>query len=221
MIVRATNKVAFEAAEYSSSLQSLVLLGTEALATYLSDVHERNLRSSEHSFVAVYGIDQHFYYKIERISNGVPCVYEVGVGTVTQSEGNIILERTHPILYKYKDEEPRLLLNQTPPPFFKDKDDIIIVSSYIPSSLAEALPSAHTIVTSSAPHCPQPVEIQENSLLGRLDGDVESLSIEKLPAVAPTFDSVRDAPEIKGSIIFDNEWNVLKYYNGKEWIQIG
>ena len=214
------NNLAYEAAEHSPQF-GLVMLGTEALREYLSDLDSKHLRSSDHSFVAVYGLDQHFYYKIERISLGKPVVHEIGVGLVTENSGKIVLDRVHPILYQYKDEQPRIILNQTPPAIRTNPDDIIIISSYVPSSLLEALPASNVIITATGPHQPHPVEIAPYSLLGRLDDDVQSIKLKDVPSCAKSYPTVNDAPEVKGLIIYDEEWDKLRYYNGEEWRSLG
>ena len=220
MIIKPTkHRIAYEAAKYID--QDLVMLGTEALQPYLSDLDSKHLLSSEHSFVAVYGLEEYFYYKIERISKGKSVVFEVGVGLVKENSGNITFERVHPILYQYKDEQPRVILNQTPPYIRTHKDDIIIISSYIPSSLLEALPASNVIITAIGPHQPHPVEIAPNSVLGRQDDDIESIKIQDLPSCAKSYPTVQDAPEIKGIIIYDEEWDKLRYYNGEEWRSLG
>jgi len=74
------------------------------------------------------------------------------------------------------------------------EEDHLVVNSYIPQSYAESLCYGNSVICSSEPFTPYPVEIQENSVVGRLDGDVESINSKELALILTT-DFVVDSLE--------------------------
>jgi len=216
MKIKKTQTVAYEAAEYYSPLRGLKLLGTEGLYTQFPRIRDAKVSSKTNSFLVAYDLEDDFYYRFDIIVNSESVANEIGVGELVEHDGNIILKRTQPLYVQAQGEERRVAYGVRPIDLTSN-EDLIMVTSYTPSNIIEALPDPHMIIISLADHHPHPLKIEENSLIGRLDDTIESIKISDLPNVAPSYDDIADAPLIKGSIVFDNEWDTLKYYNGKEW----
>lgn len=209
--------LAIEAAQYDHSLRCLVMVGSENICEHVTQ--GQKFCSTDHSFAAVYGLNNHFYYRIDQIENGQTVVFEVGIGLVEVVENKVALKRTNPLIYKFKNEEPRVIVGETIPSF--NTTDKIIVSSYVPTSIGEALPEDNMVITSIAPHTPHPIKLPKNSVLGRLEDDVQPITLSDLPTVVTSYPSTSQAPQIKGIIIYDEGWDILKYFNGKEWRELG
>ena len=218
MKIKTTLTVAYEAARNNEKHACLTLLGTEALYNEYPDLQRAKITSSTHSFLSIYDLENSFYYRIDRIHNSESIAHEIGVGELVEKDGLILLKRTQPLYVQAVGEERRVAYGTKP--INLTTDDLILVTSYIPTNIIEALPDPHMIITSINDHHPHPLKVEENSVVGRLEDTIESIKISDLPCVAPTYANVDEAPKIKGSIIYSEEWDCLKYYNGTEWRSI-
>jgi hypothetical protein len=129
----------------------------------------------DNSFSKVFNKDSKFYYRIEQSNKNALVQYEVGIGYLEDN----ILKRFRP-LYHGTPTDPAYPSSNGPQFFAVNTDDQLIVSSYIPQMFNEALCDPHTIVTSIAPFVPHPVALSENSFLGRLDDNVQSIPFSAL-----------------------------------------
>jgi len=129
----------------------------------------------DNTFSQVFSKDSKFYYRLEQINGKTLVQYEVGIGYL---EGNI-LKRFRP-LYHGTESDPAYPSSNGPQFFAVNKGDELILSSYIPKMFNEALCDPHTIVTSIAPFVPHPVALSENSFLGRLDDNVQSIPFSSI-----------------------------------------
>lgn len=220
MRIKKTQTIAYEAGEYYLPLRgkALKLLGTEALYAFVPQVKDANLISKTSSFLTTYDLEHSFYYRIDVLLNSITIAHEIGVGELQEHDGNICLLRTQPLYVQLEGEERQVAYGSRPLCLLDYKN--IMVSSYIPTNVVEALPDPHMIIVSTADHHPHPLKVEENSVVGRLNDTIESLNIADLPCVAPTYANVEEAPKIKGSIIYSDEWDCLKYYNGTVWKSI-
>jgi len=193
--------------------------------------------SPDHCFSKVFNKDSKFYYRIEQSKGTSLIQYEVGIGYL---EGDI-LKRFRP-LYHGTPTDPAYPSTNGPQFFSVAQDDDLIVSSYIPTAFHEALCDPHTIVTSIAPFVPHPVSLAENSFLGRLGDNVQSIpfsslftSQELINLITQTIISyvstllttksvstdnlqlnvVKKPTKTKNTLSFDGE--NLKFYDGKKY----
>jgi len=219
MKIKKTQTIAYEAAEYYFPMRGLKMLGTEALYTQFPGIANANITSKTNSFLSTYDLEHQFYYRIDIIVNSESVANEIGVGELAEHDGNIILKRTQPLYVHARGDERRIAYNARPLDLTSE-ENLLMVTSYTPTNIIKALPDPHMIIVSLADHHPHPLKIEENSVIGRLDDTIESIKISDLPNVAPSYDDIADAPLVKGSIVYDNEWDTLKYYNGTEWRSI-
>ncbi len=219
MKIKKTLTTAYEAAtSYRPIPNALKMLGTEALYEEFPDIKYAHIKSETNSFISIFDLDNDFYYRIDRIHNGDSIANEVGLGALVENSGNIVMLRTQPMYVTAVGEERRAAYG-TQPLNFLDVTDTLMVSSYVPINVIEALPDPNMIITSLGDHHPHPLKVEENSVIGRRqDGTIDSLKFNEIPAIAP---SVDDAPEEEGSIAYDSTTKQLKFYNGTEWRVIG
>ena len=215
MKIKTTLKIAYEAAKDYPNLKGLKLLGTEELYNSIPSLKTAKITSKENSFLSIYDLANSFYYRIDILVGQDSIANEIGVGELTEHEGNIVLIRTQPLYVQPPGDERCVAYGCNS--LDVSEYNNVMVTSYVPTNIIEALPDPHMVITSIGDHHPHPVKVEEDSILGRRDGDIESLKISEISAVAPTYKNMHDAPKIKGSIIYSEEWDCLKWYNGKEW----
>lgn len=225
MKIQKTQTVAYEAAKnYDRNSNSLLMLGTEALYDDFPELESGGIDSAHNSFISIYDLDHSFYYRIDRLSDKESVANEVGIGNLMEHEGNIILVRSQPMYVTPKGEE-RMCAYGCNPLDFSHVRETIMVTSYIPTNIVEALPDPNMIITSLDDHLPHPLKVEKNSVIGRLEGTIESVSLDDLSqlvrggsVVAPplTFET---KPEL-GTIVFDMDSACLCFWNGNDWRQL-
>ena len=135
--------------------------------------------TSECEFKNAVGVDYRCYYSLQQIDDNETNLHERGVGTVLKKARSFFLRRDFPIawgdhetaLYPVKDFERPTSFNGP---------GHIRASSLIPPTYIEALASPFSVIASIHPFIPTPVEIEENSLLGRIGDVIQSVDMDEL-----------------------------------------
>lgn len=130
----------------------------------------------DNCFCKVFNKDSKFYYRVEQIKNNIVIKYEVGLGYIEDN----VLKRFRPLYHGNNLSDIPSPSSNGPQFFLKNPDEHLIVSSHIPRLFGEAFCDANTVVSSVAPFVPHPVTILENSCLGRLDDNVQSIPFSSL-----------------------------------------
>jgi len=239
MNLKTTNQVAIENAIQNPKGKNLKLLGKPDHISVdiplLSDL---------------FGTPHTFFYLAEKIQNDIVELRERGIGRLVSTDDGYELERIQPFGFYVKgDSNPHPCVNGP-----IDFTGNVIVSNSFPQSVLESLPSDNCVVTCSTPFVPNPVQLSDFSLLGRLDGEIVSLSFSELSEceefkealvraitgytkqiafsatkintkskrgvissnvlqLAPT----SNPPTKKGTIIYDESDDKIKYYDGNKW----
>ena len=163
MNLKTSNQLAIENFEPIVNSYDLKLLGSPS--PYSNDTN---------SFYSIFGDSAKFFYRVAKLKNSIVSKYEVGLGYLEDN----ILKRSKP-LYHGLSGEP-LPSTNGPQYFIADKDETLIVTSHIPANLNELLCDANSVVTSIAPHISHPLHIPNQSFLGRLDDNVQSIPFSDL-----------------------------------------
>lgn len=189
------------------------------------------------SFEVVFGKNVKFFYKAVTSQNNLIVNYEIGLAYL---EGNT-LKRFKPLYHGTSGAD--IFASNNGPQFFAANDgQTLVVTSHNPLHLNELLCDANSVITSVAPHVSHPVSLSENSFLGRLDDNVQSIPFstlftnqELINLITQTIISyvstllttrsvstdnlqlnvVKKSPKTKGTLSFDGE--NLKYYDGKKY----
>lgn len=242
-----TSKIqALEKAKVLSNLLDLELLGTEALATinnqYKRLLEEKEISSSQNSFISIFGLDTKFFYSVTLVceSHGFT---EFGIAYIEQQGEKFILKRFRPF---YMIENGATVVVRKIRPIICDMESYILASSYTPTTFIEVLTESNSIITSESPHLPTSVVVDKNSVLGRHDGNLQSIPIDSLTNEETARNSItkyknnlslnsskvdvkrlttndlqlnarKSAPERKGVVFYDESDDCLKYYDGKAW----
>jgi hypothetical protein len=246
MKLRTSKTQALEKAKVLSNLLDLELLGTEALATinnqYKRLLEEKEISSSQNSFISIFGLNTKFFYSVTLVceSHGFT---EFGIAYIEQQEEKFILKRFRPF---YMIENGATIVVKKIRPIICDRESYVLASSYAPTTFVEVLTESNSIITCESPHLPTSVVVDKNSVLGRHDGNLESIPIESLVDEETARNSIiqyknnlslksskvdvkrlttndlqlnarKSAPERKGVIYYDESDDCLKYYDGTIW----
>lgn len=179
MKLRTSKTPAIEKAKGVPFSPDMELLGTEALSElpeFKIAISNGDVSSAKNSFLSVYGTDCKFFYSIEVKSDSIGFI-ERGLGYVEQHDGKFFLKRNRPFYYI---ENGNAVSLTKPRPIAADDSVVVIAASYAPTTYLELLTDANALITSTSPHLPTSVVVDNHSLLGRLDGDIESLKISDI-----------------------------------------
>ena len=128
------------------------------------------------------GLNQRFFYKVQHYefrNNKKSLISgERGVGEIYKKRKDFFLRRHFAIgvfdsVSSYRPD------NGTPLEF-SAADDYFVLESYRPVDYHEALASPYSVLCSIEQNSPSPVELQEGTLLGRLDDRIQSIDAQEL-----------------------------------------
>jgi hypothetical protein len=249
MRLKTSQTIALEKGKPVQRSTDIELLGTESLAEldeFKLAISSKQINSSEHSFLSVFGNNTKFFYSVEVKSETVGFA-ERGLGYIEQHENKFFLKRSRPF---YFIESGNIFPSQKCRPIPCSEDIFVLVSSYTPTTYVELLTDANSIITSQLPHLPTTVVVDNNSLLGRKNDNIESIpiseifdreevadialksitqhtknlilksskiDIKRLTADDIQLNARKTAPARKGVIYYDEKDDCLKYNDGKKW----
>ena len=175
------------AVQCPNNLQEMCLMGTEPLCEYNEFVKQaiaNNDIDCDCCFDNIFGDEDGFLYVLEKYRKISPqeeelVLYERGVGSIKVVDDQKILHRDISICWGNSAND-KFNPNGRFISFTCEEQEYVIATSVYPLSYAEALLAPYTVVTSQCePFLPEPVQIQENSLLGRKDGCIDSIDMEE------------------------------------------
>ena len=161
---------------------SITLLGVDALLehdSYMAHEAEKGRFTKSNSFSEVIGDGCRFYYRVEHFHGLKRDGWESGVGYFRIEGDEHILDREIPLYGGTGEEEIRLRSN-TQPESFHYEEGWLRVSSVKPKSFMELLAAPHSVIASIGSFTASPVEIEENTLLGRKDDIIQSIDMGEL-----------------------------------------
>jgi hypothetical protein len=163
MNLKTSNQLAIESFESIINCYDLKLLGSP-----------HPYSNENNSFSNIFGNNVKFFYKAVKIKNNAIVKYEVGLGYLEDN----ILKRFNP-LYHGLSEGP-LPSSNGPQYFVAETGESLVVTSHVPTNFNELLCDPNCVIASVAPHISHPVHIPNNSFLGRLDDNVQSIPFSEL-----------------------------------------
>jgi hypothetical protein len=240
MNLKTTNQVAIENAIQVPKGKNLTLLGKSHLAP-----------DDSPTLFDLFGTDHTFFYLAEKIvQNNTVLLRERGIGRLVPTDSGYELERIQPLGYYVVGDANAYPCLNGPIDF---AENVIISNSY-PHSFLESLSDDYSVVACDKQFIPKPVQLSDFSVLGRLDGDIVSLSFDELAqneefrealvraitgytkqmAFSATKINTKtkrgiissnvfqlvptnNPPTRKGTLIYDESDDTLKYYDGTSW----
>jgi len=144
--------------------------------------HLTNCLQEERCLRHVFNTDTEFFYLIENFDsadiNSRQLIHiERGLAHIEKSGETAYLIRDVVLEAQQRDNDLTIdengLLNLP-------DDCYLVVSSYAPSNYIDLFYNKHSIICSTGDSAPSPIEIEENAVVGRLDGEMKSLDSEDL-----------------------------------------
>jgi hypothetical protein len=237
---------AIELGRHTEDSTDIELCGLEELGKKSSQfnnlIKAHNL-TSNNLFINALGLDTKTLYYIELYHDNNIAISETGVGYVYERNGKILLRRTLPLYKSYngKDMFPSHKIQN----LRCHPDDLIVVYAYVPKVFTELLIEPNYIVSSSAPFIPTAVAVDNDSIVGRLEGNLDSLPLDSLGnnksfqksimnAITSTtkqlllkttalcvnmlqLKPVTSSVEKEGALRYNKNSKSVEYYNGEHW----
>jgi hypothetical protein len=161
------NRVVFEAASQKAKSSDIELLGPP---------------ENQPSLVSTFGYDcQFFYFATKTTLDNQLLIQEYGIGYLYSEDNKVFLKRNLPLFYSTPSLPSPARCDNGPIDVMVDNSNSkLTVLCTSPLSYLENYYTDHCVLASSHPFTPQPVVVETNSLLGRLENNVDSLSFKKL-----------------------------------------
>jgi hypothetical protein len=206
MKLKTTNKIVLEQAiQHKDNLIELVGCKNLCECDIVIDnlVKQNKICDKKNTFAKNFGFNSKFYYKISHRKNLEYLSCEIGLGYLEKKEDRIYLKRISTVLAI---ENNQLINTYGSAHNFKcdcHEEGMLLISSYNPVDMMHLLIDKNCIISSIEAGVASPVYVNKNSIVGRLNGNVESISI----------------PSLLNQIIKYEDGKV-KFYNGSRWINL-
>jgi len=248
--IKITTNSTTELGQSNNKNFDIELLGSSPLYSannlFKQAVDSKQINLDECLFSQYYDNDDKFLYLIQRSdSNGNVSLSEVGMGKL--SSDLKFINRINPF-YIIKDGKYIPSLNGPVEFLEKSYNSHLIVRNYYPANLAELFVQDYSIIASNDQEfLPVPVQIEPNSLLGRAEEEIKSISLDSI--LESTRESIQsytkqlilkssqinvrkvktkqlllephNKPDEKaGTLYYNQEDDSLSFFNGKEWKEV-
>ncbi len=198
------------------------LLGPQSL---LSEVKYSNLNLKDAQDIASkHDVGSLLFYTLERHTENLVVGVEKGIGRLEKEGDSYYINRLVAI---FRGKRPDSLKLATKIADFETaRDTYLVIGTSAPSTIQEMLFLPHCIVSSNERGI-QTTPIPENSLVGRLEGDIEALNYTELaellgnvsPKLITLAPSGRPENPKEGTIIFNETTRVFEKYDRNGWGQ--
>ena len=242
-----------ELAQPNHANYNLDLLGTEKLVDYNETlkfaIKKKEIDLAVSHFKDNYTENDCFFYIVRKYSKQTnqPLLTEVGIGTLISQSTE--LRRVRPLYFIDNVTNHTAPVLNGPIDLLGDNDDhYLIVGNYIPTNMAELLIQPNSVIVSSAKeYIPIAVELTPNSVLGRLDNEIECITLDDISS--HTLQKItqytkqlilktsqldvkkvktkqlvlepHNAPDAKrGTLYYKADEDLLLYYTGEKWRSI-
>lgn len=199
MNLKTTSQLAIEAATIDAE-NKVELLGIQPLCESYKPYYfaiKNGVITNNNTFSKIFSTDDHFFYIIQQVHNDKIIKYERGIGRWFKQDKKFFLERTLPINYGGENIQQGICVNGCET-FDCSECKHIVVQTSAPLTYAECLYSDNVLISSITPFLPHLVKVAPESLVGRLDSNLQSVSFAQLC----------DNKEFKNELI-----SLLKKYN--------
>ena len=159
----------------------------------------------------LYEPEKNIFYKIAVTKNEIKNSYEeFGIAELIKENDQILLKRLQCFHYVV---DGHLTTARSIPEIICPDDHKIIISSYLPEDYRHLFTLDHSVICSEDAFSANPVQLQENTLLGRLDNRLQSIDQNELWSIL-----LNDTKKpVKGSIRYNNKDACFEGFNGKAW----
>lgn len=215
--LKTTDKLVVECCEITNHGPRLTLRGCECAKELRLKYFGVN--PDIFTFNSVFDLDYFFYYELCHYRGSELIIRELGVGELAKDDELFYIDRRYCMYNQTSSSEI-----SPSPAFYVDADkssqtaDEYLIVSYSPIANAMQLFLTPNSVPFTDVSGPSTVTINENSVLGRLNGSIQSINIQDL-LKKPTVLSSKKLPKkaAKGTIMMDSADGMIKIYNGEVW----
>jgi len=159
----------------------------------------------------LYEPEKNIFYKIAVTKNEIKNSYEeFGIAELIKENDQILLKRLQCFHYVV---DGHLTTARSIPEIICPDDHKIIISSYLPEDYRHLFTLDHSVICSEDAFSANPVQLQENTLLGRLDNRLQSIDQNELWSILLN----NTKKPVKGSIRYNNKDECFEGFNGKVW----
>lgn len=242
-----SKKVAIQALANHPNTLDLQLVDIQNVALNI-DIVKKSIAAGgidqSQTFANIFGLDTNFFYVIEQVKDNKVVNYERGIGSVYQQDNDFFLKRK--ISFVIGNNAGESYNNPTNTPLFLRCENNVMIYSSVPPTYFECMSVPHAVLTSHDVCLPQPVVLPENSILGRLNGNIQSVSFDDVGFIENIIHSIsqftkqiklktskliskRSQVEIldlepisnphakEGSMYYDKYSRTVKLYDGQNW----
>jgi hypothetical protein len=155
-----------------------------------------------------------FFYKIQSTKNEVDFSYEeTGVGHIEKKGKNKILVRDRAFYYYSKKEGLSRARNGKINSILHPEDEYLVVSTSIPEDYKKLFSIENSVMCCTDAFCPTPVELQDGTLLGKLNDIIQSIDQNELWTILLQ----NNRKPVEGSIRYNKRDKCFEGYTGEQW----
>jgi hypothetical protein len=191
------------------------------------------------------GPNNKFFYRLVCYQNNVIVGHETGIGYAYEVEGKHYFKRDLPLVHGKNEKHLQVITNNCLR-FHFPPDSTSILSSDIPPNLSLLFHTKNCVLASRDQFAPSALEILDNCVLTSMHGELTNLafdsktfsdiiaealnkytkqlvlktsklSVNKLSVKHLQLDSSSDLNVKKGTFIYDETTDTVKFYNGSKW----
>ena len=157
-------------------------------------------------------VGQNMFYQIKRTKDERFFDYvEEGMGEFYKKGKDIFFRREY-VFMIYEGRERFKPFKGNPPELDEDNSKFILLK-FLPEDYSKILASPNSVLCSTDPFTPTPVELQNNTLLGKLDNLIQSIDQNELWSILLQ----NNKKPVEGSIRYNKKQKCFQGYDGKQW----
>ena len=157
-------------------------------------------------------LNQNFFYEISQKQNYREFIYkESGVGKFYKKKNKFFFRRDY--VFDVSKDGGRYKPVNGNAPNIEESDCDIILSNAPPAKYINTFSAKNSVLCSTEPFTPTPVELQDNTLLGKLNNIIQSIDQNELWSILLQ----NNKKPVEGSIRYNKKQKCFQGYDGKQW----
>ena len=158
-------------------------------------------------------VGQNFFYKLKRTKDERLFSYvETGVGEFYKKNNKYFFRREH-VFFVEKEGINFAPHNGIPENIAVSQDEKLILFKFFPEKYRNLFTTENSVLCCTDKYTPTPVELQNNTLLGKLDDIIQSIDQNELWSILLK----NNKKPVEGSIRYNKKQKCFQGYDGKQW----
>jgi len=193
--------------------KTLISVGVQKTETKDVEIVFDALRKLPEPEKSAIPVGQNFFYEIKQTKDERNFTYsESGIGEFYKKRNKFFFKREY-VFWVEKDDTSYRPRNGTPPVLNDLEGHNFILLKYLPENYKNILVSKNSVLCSTEPFTPTPVELQDNTLLGKLNNIIQSIDQNELWSILLQ----NNKKPVEGSIKYNKKDKCFEGYDGKQW----